>query len=263
MQKVEIGQLLAEFPGRTFNEIIDWIDKLRRGGDVPPPPQLPASGSSTGVIAVHNTTSQDLAPYSILGCNAPLNQPSSATDNGVQYRNPILAGATPDATDHARKFVVLQQSVPKDNVGYGLKLGFTFVKVDVIDAAHEFAAVKDGDTTQLTSATSGAAEIYWKESGTGTKWALVLLGAGASAGTVKARVTTTISAAAGPLTADWGAGEVKLQDPTTGALAADATEVQNDNIGTSWAVDCQVTLDTSYSPPRVIGGSCGAVTWGD
>lgn len=83
----------------------------------------------------------------------------------------------------------------------------------------------------------------------------------AFAGTRKGRVTTEISAATGPLTAQWGSGEVKLQDPLTGVLDSSATAVDNDCIGDSWVVNCQVTLDMNYNPPRVIGGSCNAVSW--
>lgn len=88
-------------------------------------------------------------------------------------------------------------------------------------------------------------------------------GSGGGGGTVKARVYTTITAAAGPAQANWGSGQVKLQDPSTGVVASSPTSVDNDNIGTSFDVDCQVTLDQNYSPPRVIGGSCSPVDWGD
>ncbi len=77
----------------------------------------------------------------------------------------------------------------------------------------------------------------------------------------KGRVTTPIPAATGPLTAQWGTtGMVDLQHATTGVLSGSPVAVDNDNIGTSWVVDAQVVVDTDYDPPRVLGGSCHAVS---
>jgi len=61
----------------------------------------------------------------------------------------------------------------------GVVSGVAVCDIDVTDAAHEFAAPTPGDETQLTSAGSGPARIVWKESGTGTKRAVVLISQGA------------------------------------------------------------------------------------
>jgi hypothetical protein len=50
------------------------------------------------------------------------------------------------------------------------------VKVDVTDEDHGYADVTDADATKLTSVSRGSAQILWKESGTGLKWATVRLG---------------------------------------------------------------------------------------
>lgn len=70
-----------------------------------------------------------------------------------------------------------------------------------------------------------------------------------------------ISAATGNLTADWGSGNVKFLDDATGALDASATAV--DNLWNSAFVeDSMVLIDTAYSPPRVLNGTCEAFsTW--
>jgi hypothetical protein len=46
----------------------------------------------------------------------------------------------------------------------------------VSDVDHGYADIDDGDTFHLVSASSGAAKVLWKESGTGDKWALVTIG---------------------------------------------------------------------------------------
>jgi hypothetical protein len=43
------------------------------------------------------------------------------------------------------------------------------------NASHEYAEMKDSDSTQLSSGVKGTASILWVESGTGTKWAVVNL----------------------------------------------------------------------------------------
>lgn len=81
-------------------------------------------------------------------------------------------------------------------------------------------------------------------------------------GTRHARVTTAITRASGPLAAQKGTGVVKLQDPVTGVVSSTTTNVENWNIDAThgFPVDAQVTLDMRYNPPRVIGGTCSALT---
>jgi hypothetical protein len=73
-----------------------------------------------------------------------------------------------------------------------------------------------------------------------------------------ARVTSAISAATSATA--WGSGQVKLQDVGAGALAASAIDV--DNVWLSdFVVDAQVLVDIAFDPPRVLNGTCEAVTW--
>jgi hypothetical protein len=76
-----------------------------------------------------------------------------------------------------------------------------------------------------------------------------------------ARVTTAITAATGPGNGAWGAGQVKLQDPDTGVVAATAINATNMLIDVGFALDSQVQVDTSYTPVRVLNGTCAAVDW--
>lgn len=82
---------------------------------------------------------------------------------------------------------------------------------------------------------------------------------GGSTAITKARVTTAISAATDAET--WGSGQVELQSTTDGALSGTPIDVDNEWIGMEWPVDAQVAVDTSFDPPRVLTGTCEAVTW--
>jgi hypothetical protein len=50
------------------------------------------------------------------------------------------------------------------------------VKIDIVNANHWHADVADNVAANLKSSAGGAAQIVWKESGTGVKWGVVRLG---------------------------------------------------------------------------------------
>ncbi len=66
--------------------------------------------------------------------------------------------------------------IPAAAIGLAHLGGVCQVQVAVTDAGHGWAEVKDSDSTVLGSAASGSARILSRESGTGTKWAVVRLG---------------------------------------------------------------------------------------
>lgn len=84
------------------------------------------------------------------------------------------------------------------------------------------------------------------------------VGEGGGSGTQTAKVATGISAATA---STFGSGWVLLQDKETLALATEAIEVKNPLINVPFGVNYQVVLDMTFTPPRVITGSCGAVPW--
>ena len=86
--------------------------------------------------------------------------------------------AIPAAADHIGNFVILLEPAAGE-IGRACISGVCPVRVDVNDEDDQFADVKDGEATMLESAPTGSARIIWKESGTGTKWAVVRLGGGA------------------------------------------------------------------------------------
>ena len=50
------------------------------------------------------------------------------------------------------------------------------MEIDVQDEEDEYADVADAEAGRLKSGLRGAAQILWKESGTGEKWAVVRVG---------------------------------------------------------------------------------------
>lgn len=250
-KRLEIGRVYSELPAATLNEMMAAIEKLLRDGA--PPAQMPSIPfRDPGIIRVKNTVgaaNSVLPVFSVLGVGNLLSTPTSAPsegssepqDNGAQFQSPIIEGVTPTTADHSSKFVITQHSCYKDGGVDGRSLGFTFVKVSVTDTSHDFAAVKDSDTTQLKSATTGPCEIWWLEDEhededpidsdhPQTLWALVKMGGGGGGtGEINAkfgRAAGIISKATGWALDDAGTGDWQELDDD-GDPVGDPIQVKN------------------------------------
>jgi len=154
--------------GTTANEIADVVNAFNRNGVISPGSKRP-----DGTILIRNDTGGDLSRYSVVGIGASVCDP--ATKEMFFDSEIVLAGETPTLASHVGKFAILGDAIRKDQVGFAHVRGFVQATVEVIDEAHGFADVTDSDSTKLTSNTTGNARIVWKESGTGTKRAIVEL----------------------------------------------------------------------------------------
>jgi len=104
-------------------------------------------------------------------------------------------GETPAEGTHEGKFAVLQDPLAAGNTALSTIQGVVRVKVAFTTGDEKWADITDGDSTCLTAAASGSARILWREgSGTGTVWAVCLIGAGGE--DVKVRVSTDDTRAA-------------------------------------------------------------------
>ncbi len=141
--------------------------RRRRGGG--------GGGSGNAqVISVKNNSGSDCEKYQILGIDDMVITPT--VDLASFQSNPTVSGVTPTTADHYGKFVILSQAISSGNTGKGWIMGAVLVQIDITDADHKYADVKNSDLTELESKVNGCAGILWRETGTGTKWALVRLG---------------------------------------------------------------------------------------
>jgi hypothetical protein len=132
------------------------------------------------VVYVKNVSDTDVPQFGILGIQDILFAP---TDNLPEFKYHFaLCGATPDIALHRGKFVVCLEPIvaatetAQAGIGRALLVGVTPCKVDVQNEADAWADIADGDNAKLKSGPTGAAQILYKESGTGEKWAIVRLG---------------------------------------------------------------------------------------
>jgi hypothetical protein len=171
MRKVRPGEPLR-LEASTWNAFVDAAaahqaarHALRVAG--------PDGAGSQALVWVRNDSGADRARFELLGLGDPLFAPDTAPD---EFQSRVcLKGVALVAADHRQSFCVLQEPVASGEMGLGLVWGVTPCQVDVRLATDAFAGVTTAEYGKLSGG-DGGAQILWKESGTGTKWAVVLVG---------------------------------------------------------------------------------------
>ena len=131
------------------------------------------------VALIRNDSGSDLDRFEVLGITGVI---INRNDNEEQFEsNFAFTGDTPDIDDHSAGFAVVQEPISDGDIGLCVVNGLTPVRVDMNASTDLWAEVKDNDRTELDSSSdSGSARIVYKESGTGTRWAVANLGFGAA-----------------------------------------------------------------------------------
>jgi len=128
--------------------------------------------AQSGVVRLWNRTGTQLEPGQIVGLGDPIAPPDTEL---AAFRDLVGLEATVPTAGDAGDFAVVPAAIPDGSLGMGVVSGVQLVKVNVVDAGHGYADVTVGEVDYLTSAVSGSAKIVAKPSGTGIKWAYVLL----------------------------------------------------------------------------------------
>jgi len=139
-----------------------------------------ADRGGDATVLVRNDSGSDRSRFDVLGVASVIFGPA---DNLAEFQdNAALAGAVPAAASHKGRFAVLLEPIPAGVIGRAALNGLVVARLNVSAAADAagiaVADVKDGDATQLDLQAGGTAQVLWRESGTGTKWALLRLGGG-------------------------------------------------------------------------------------
>lgn len=172
-QIVTPGDTLEGISASAWNSFVDAAqfvreERNRRNG------QALGFTRANGILRVKNSSGGDLNRFSIC---APSGIMVSQTDNANEfYEDPVLTVTTPAAADTLRSWCVLQEPIKSGLVGRAMFIGLTVCQIDVVDSGDDFADVIASDSAKLQSGPFGSASIMYKESGTGTKWALVCIG---------------------------------------------------------------------------------------
>ncbi|MGD9854332.1 MAG: hypothetical protein AB7U20_05210 [Planctomycetaceae bacterium] len=158
-KKVQRGDPLR-IPAETFNTFIDAAKDFRNRTQ-----NLTRRGQSgvlqSGIILVKNGTASDLERFHVLGIERPIFTPAESL---FSFQDQIaVIGVTPNEDDHLGRFLVLQEQLRSGMIGRACVSGVTPVRLNVLDEAHEWADIEDGETDSLKTDTAGSAFILWKE----------------------------------------------------------------------------------------------------
>lgn len=157
----------------------EWYNSTVDGGGEAPPSALTGQWESNGCrIKIQNNTGSNLNRYSIVGLGGAVFNASYSGQSLTSFLNglPLIQGATPDSTTHAFRFAVLLESVLDGRNAEALVIGVCPVPVYVSDTNHTYADVVTGETSYLTSGTSGGAKLLTTPTQTGLQWCLVRVG---------------------------------------------------------------------------------------
>ena len=137
------------------------------------PPVL--TDKTNNLVKVKNSSGGDIGRFSVLSVSGVLFSP---TDNLQEFQNNFaFDGVTPTFPGSLGRFVVTQEPLKEDAIGLAVVSGLTPVQIQVDEGeeAYNYADVWTGGSTSVLHPhpISGSAYIFYKESGTGTKWAIV------------------------------------------------------------------------------------------
>ena len=213
--RIEKGPIRGQISARAWNRAQDAADKvLGQGADGVADGPFAGPPAYTGILA-QNSTTGTVNRWGVLSVAGVVFTPSGATGNATQQfqDQPVLSGGLPTG---GSSFVVAVEPIAAGKIGRVAVAGVVQAKINVVSESDTFATAKDGDLTQLSSASSGEATILWKESGTGAgKWALVRFGAAGAAGIRLGKVSGTWSKNATASVTQWkGDGSYPVTGPS-------------------------------------------------
>lgn len=144
--------------------------------------------TDSGMVLVKNASGADVDRFGILGIDSILFTP---TDNLNGFKNQAcLTGVAPTVADHTGKFVIAAEGIPAGKIGRCYLQAVCPVQVETVASDFPpFADVKASSLTQLIANTVGAAQILYRESGTGVKWAIVRVGSSRRTNMIPVQVT--------------------------------------------------------------------------
>lgn len=125
-------------------------------------------------VLVRNQSGAAVGRFGVLTPSASTIDP--AANLGAFQDALCIDAATPTAA--GQPIIVLLEPLAAGAIGTGVVAGAVQCQVNVSNAGHTYATTINGDAAKLASvadSSAGACPILWKQSGTGVKWAVVLL----------------------------------------------------------------------------------------
>ena len=191
--KAQPGQPMR-IPAAAYNAMLAAAEAYSFGNSLGGPGR--GSARAPHILRLKNATGAAVQRFSVLGIGAPIIEASTEVPGSGEEEYDIQAkffancnafsGVAPVFADHEKRWCITLESIPAGEFGAAAILGVFPCLVSVGAETDPEAKVINADKEKLESCESGGtADILWKESGTGTKWALVYVRPfGATGGTL-------------------------------------------------------------------------------
>ncbi len=189
-RKINKGTRLSGIPADSWN---GFVDTHRIVSQMRPPTngaaQIAADDRAI-VVTLQNDSEGDVPRGGVLKLGAPIVEPS--TRAAVVLEGILFGGDTPEADNNEQQIGIALAPVADGEVGPFAVVGVVWAKLNITDAAHAFAKPK-ASTAELESDASTGFPVIWKESGTGSKWAVVSLQKDAPGNVIYAQVVGAVT----------------------------------------------------------------------
>lgn len=252
LKRFSIGERFTEFPGNSWNDIADFVERPSS-----PHPIEDSEENAFGIIAVQNDSSVLIPKGGVMQpTGAMLTIPAEA--DAVVNQGPLVKVDEPDLSTGAEAtYMIATNPIGAGLTGGGIRNGYIWARVDVINIAHKYAKVIDSDATKLVS-TAGLsrARIVDQESGTGEKWALIELRGSTVSAIVLPYLHDTFSIASGltslvPSSLVMGTKTEGLDVHAMADLGSDHWDLE---VGNHYLIEASILLEqntgwTAYNPP--------------
>ena len=130
-------------------------------------------GPEVGVIRVRNDSGSDVGAFEPLGLDEPVFDPDTDLDDF--QREVLFKAEAPTLPDFTSRFGITLEAIDSGDYGRAVVDGVVQCRINVDeDDERVFAEVDGSDTLVLSE--FGAAQVLWREGGTGEQWAIVRLG---------------------------------------------------------------------------------------
>lgn len=187
IRRVIPGERRRALQAEVVNTVADLqphVAKVQSLGGFATPAVQAGDRSWSLEAAVANATGGAIdAAFAVLAIESPSIEPEETPATPIDSttaseidRLVRLEGTTPSGDDPL--WCIAAGPVADGAIVTGVLQGLAWAEVDVVTETDTHATTVDGETTHLTSATSGRATIVWKQPGTGRRWVLVELGGG-------------------------------------------------------------------------------------
>lgn len=172
MSKVSSGDPL-KISARDWNTLIEVAESSRLGQFRQTASGLSVPSSPGVVVPVKNGTGSTVDRYHAMGINTPL---FAYTDNAQTFKNQLGFDGATTSSSYLGKWCIAQETIANGKIGMAMLRGVTVAQITVNHADHDRVDVDTGGDSKLDSQFYGSGQILWKETGTGTKWAVIAIG---------------------------------------------------------------------------------------